>query len=156
MCIRDSSIEESDQWVEEVVSGKLATVRRPPELLTRDVVAKAINSEVKAGRGSPHGGAFLDISHRGEEAILKKLPSMHHQFKELAGVDISKEPMEVGPTAHYVMGGVCVDAESQETTVPGLFACGEVASGLHGANRLGGNSLSDLCLLYTSPSPRDP
>ena len=138
------SVEESDQWVEEVVSGKLATVRRPPELLTRDVVAKAINSEVKAGRGSPHGGAFLDISHRGKEAILAKLPSMHHQFKELAGVDISEEPMEVGPTAHYVMGGVVVDAESQETTVPGLFACGEVASGLHGANRLGGNSLSDL------------
>ena len=138
------TIEESDQWVDEVVSGKLATVRRPPELLTRDVVAKAINSEVKAGRGSPHGGAFLDISHRGEEAILKKLPSMHHQFKELAGVDISKEPMEVGPTAHYVMGGVLVDAETQESTVPGLFACGEVASGLHGANRLGGNSLSDL------------
>ena len=138
------TIEESDQWVEEVVSGKLATVRRPPELLTRDVVAKAINSEVKAGRGSPHGGAFLDISHRGEEAILKKLPSMHHQFKELAGVDISKEPMEVGPTAHYVMGGVLVDAKTQESTVPGLFACGEVASGLHGANRLGGNSLSDL------------
>ena len=138
------TIEESDQWVEEVVSGKLATVRRPPELLTRDVVAKAINAEVKAGRGSPHGGAFLDISHRGEEAILKKLPSMHHQFKELAGVDISEEPMEVGPTAHYVMGGVRVNAESQETTVPGLFACGEVASGLHGANRLGGNSLSDL------------
>ena len=138
------TIEEADQWVEEVVSGKLATVRRPPELLTRDVVAKAINSEVKAGRGSPHGGAFLDISHRGEEAILKKLPSMHHQFKELAGVDISIEAMEVGPTAHYVMGGVLVDAESQETTVPGLFACGETASGLHGANRLGGNSLSDL------------
>ncbi len=138
------TIEESDQWVDEVVSGKLATVRRPPELLTRDVVAKAINSEVKAGRGSPHGGAFLDISHRGEEAILKKLPSMHHQFKELAGVDISKEPMEVGPTAHYVMGGVVVDAETQESSVPGLFACGEVASGLHGANRLGGNSLSDL------------
>ena len=138
------TIEEADQWVEEVVSGKLATVRRPPELLTRDVVAKAINSEVKAGRGSPHGGAFLDISHRGEEAILKKLPSMHHQFRELAGVDISKEPMEVGPTAHYVMGGVRVNPESQETTVPGLFACGEVASGLHGANRLGGNSLSDL------------
>lgn len=139
-----ATIEESDQWVEEVVSGKLATVRRPPELLTRDVVAKAINSEVKAGRGSPHGGAFLDISHRGEEAILKKLPSMHHQFKELAGVDISKEPMEVGPTAHYVMGGVIVNAESQETTISGLYACGEVASGLHGANRLGGNSLSDL------------
>ena len=87
---------------------------------------------------------FLDISHRGEEAILKKLPSMHHQFKELAGVDISKEPMEVGPTAHYVMGGVIVNAESQETTISGLYACGEVASGLHGANRLGGNSLSDL------------
>ena len=138
------TIEESDKWVEEVVSGKLATVRRPPELLTRDVVSKAINSEVKAGRGSPHGGAFLDISHRGEKAILAKLPSMHHQFKELAGVDISKEPMEVGPTAHYVMGGVIVDAESQETTIPGLYACGEVASGLHGANRLGGNSLSDL------------
>ena len=138
------TIEESDQWVEEVVSGKLATVRRPPELLTRDVVAKAINSEVKAGRGSPHGGAFLNIAHRGEEAILKKLPSMHHQFKELAGVDISKEPMEVGPTAHYVMGGVRVDAETQESNVPGLYACGEVASGLHGANRLGGNSLSDL------------
>ena len=112
--------------------------------MTRDVVAKAINSEVKAGRGSPHGGAFLDISHRGEEAIHKTLPSMHHQFKELAGVDISKEPMEVGPTAHYVMGGVMVDAETQESSVPGLFACGEVASGLHGANRLGGNSLSDL------------
>ena len=138
------TVEESDQWVEEVVSGKLATVRRPPELLTRDVVAKAINSEVKAGRGSPHGGAFLDISHRGKEAILAKLPSMHHQFKELAGVDISEEAMEVGPTAHYVMGGVVVNAESQETTVSGLFACGEVASGLHGANRLGGNSLSDL------------
>ncbi len=138
------TIEESDQWVEEVVSGKLATVRRPPELLTRDVVAKAINSEVKAGRGSPHGGAFLDISHRGEEAILKKLPSMHHQFKELAGVDISEEAMEVGPTAHYVMGGVRVNAETQESSVPGLYACGEVASGLHGANRLGGNSLSDL------------
>ena len=136
--------EEALQWVEEVVSGKLATVRRPPELLTRDVVAKAINSEVLAGRGSPHGGAFLDISWRPEEDILKKLPSMHHQFRELAGVDITKEPMEVGPTAHYVMGGVRVDAETQETTVEGLYACGEVASGLHGANRLGGNSLSDL------------
>ncbi|MDP6223834.1 MAG: fumarate reductase/succinate dehydrogenase flavoprotein subunit [Candidatus Poseidoniaceae archaeon] len=138
------TIEESDQWVEEVVSGKLATVRRPPELLTRDVVAKAIKAEVEAGRGSPHGGAFLDISHRGEEAIKKKLPSMYHQFMELAGVDITKDAMEVGPTAHYIMGGIRVDAESQETTVPGLFACGEAASGLHGANRLGGNSLSDL------------
>ena len=135
---------EADAWVEEVVSGKIATVRRPPELLTRDVVAKAINAEVKAGRGSPHGGAFLDISHRGKEAIQKKLPSMYHQFMELAGVDISEEMMEVGPTAHYVMGGVRVDPLTQESTVPGLYACGEVASGLHGANRLGGNSLSDL------------
>ena len=135
---------EADKWVEEVVSGKIATVRRPPELLTRDVVAKAINEEVKAGRGSPHGGAFLDISHRGKEAIQKKLPSMYHQFMELAGVDISEEMMEVGPTAHYVMGGVRVDPLTQESTVPGLYACGEVASGLHGANRLGGNSLSDL------------
>ena len=138
------TIEEADQWVEEVVSGKLATVRRPPELLTRDVVAKAIKAEVEAGRGSPHGGAFLDISHRGEEAIKKKLPSMYHQFMELAEVDITKDPMEVGPTAHYVMGGIRVNASTQETTVPGLYACGEAASGLHGANRLGGNSLSDL------------
>ena len=138
------SIEESDKWVEEVVSGKLATVRRPPELLTRDVVAKAIKAEVGAGRGSEHGGAYLDISHRGPEAIKKKLPSMYHQFMELAGVDITKDKMEVGPTAHYVMGGILVNAETQESTVPGLYACGEAASGLHGANRLGGNSLSDL------------
>jgi succinate dehydrogenase / fumarate reductase flavoprotein subunit len=138
------TIEESDKWVEEVVSGKLATVRRPPELLTRDVVAKAIKAEVGAGRGSEHGGAYLDISHRGPEAIKKKLPSMYHQFMELAGVDITKDKMEVGPTAHYVMGGILVNAETQESTVPGLYACGEAASGLHGANRLGGNSLSDL------------
>ncbi len=138
------TIEESDKWVEEVVSGKLATVRRPPELLTRDVVAKAIKAEVGAGKGSEHGGAYLDISHRGPEAIKKKLPSMYHQFMELAGVDITKDKMEVGPTAHYVMGGILVNAESQESTVPGLYACGEAASGLHGANRLGGNSLSDL------------
>ena len=138
------TIEEADQWVDEVLSGKLATVRRPPELLTRDVVAKAIKAEVEAGRGSPHGGAFLDISHRGEEAIKKKLPSMYHQFMELAAVDNTKDAMEVGPTAHNIMGGIRVDAESQETTVPGLFACGEASSGLHGANRLGGNSLSDL------------
>jgi succinate dehydrogenase / fumarate reductase flavoprotein subunit len=136
---------ESTEWVRQVVAGEIATVRRPPELLTRDVVAKAINKEVAEGRGSTHGGAYLDIaSQRTPEEIIAKLPSMHHQFKELAGVDITKEPMEVGPTAHYVMGGVRVDPESQESTVAGLFAAGEVASGLHGANRLGGNSLSDL------------
>ncbi|MEB3244476.1 MAG: FAD-binding protein [Vampirovibrionales bacterium] len=115
------------------------------ELSTRDVVAKAINSEVKAGRGSPHGGVFLDISHRGAEYIKKKLPSMYHQFKELADVDITTGPMEVGPTTHYTMGGIRVHHETQEcTTVHGLFACGEVGGGLHGGNRLGGNSLSDL------------
>ncbi|MDO8494107.1 MAG: fumarate reductase/succinate dehydrogenase flavoprotein subunit [Deltaproteobacteria bacterium] len=119
--------------------------RRPPELLTRDVVAKAIHAEVKAGRGSPHGGAFLDIAtQRTEEEIKKKLPSMYHQFKELGNIDITKEAMEVGPTCHYIMGGIAVDPETQETSVPGLFAAGECASGLHGANRLGGNSLSDL------------
>jgi succinate dehydrogenase / fumarate reductase flavoprotein subunit len=123
---------------------------RPPELLTRDHVARCINREVKAGRGSPHGGVFLDIAWikeklpNAEEHIKKKLPSMYHQFKQLAGVDITREPMEVGPTTHYVMGGVSVDGESQMSTVPGLFAAGEVAAGLHGANRLGGNSLSDL------------
>ena len=113
-------------------------------MLTRDVVAKAINSERDAGRASEHGGAYLDISWRSEEEVKKKLPGMYHQFMELAAVDITKQPMEVGPTAHYVMGGVKVDPFSQETTVPGLFAAGEVATGLHGANRLGGNSLSDL------------
>ena len=137
--------EEASEWVRQVVAGEKASVRRPPELLTRDVVAKAINKEVAEGRGSTHGGAYLDIANqRSAEEIIAKLPSMHHQFRELAGVDITKEPMEVGPTAHYVMGGVRVDAESQESTVNGLFAAGEVASGLHGANRLGGNSLSDL------------
>ena len=125
--------------------------RRPPELLTRDHVARKIVKEVKEGRGSPHGGVFLDISWikehiKGSEAhIKKKLPSMYHQFKELAGIDITKEPMEVGPTTHYVMGGIRVDADTQmTTTVPGLFAAGECGGGLHGANRLGGNSLSDL------------
>jgi succinate dehydrogenase / fumarate reductase flavoprotein subunit len=124
--------------------------RRPPELLTRDHVARCINREVKAGRGSPHGGVFLDISWiknrlpKSEEHIKRKLPSMYHQFKQLADLDITKEPMEVGPTTHYMMGGVSVDGESQMSTVPGLFAAGEVAAGLHGANRLGGNSLSDL------------
>lgn len=119
--------------------------RRPPELLTRDVVARAIYAEVKAGRGSKHGGAYLDISHRDADYVKRKLPSMYHQFKELAEVDITKEAMEVGPTFHYAMGGIRVDHESQmSTTVPGLFACGECGAGLHGANRLGGNSLSDL------------
>jgi succinate dehydrogenase / fumarate reductase flavoprotein subunit len=136
--------EEALGWVNEVISGKLATKRRPPELLTRDVVAKAINSERAAGRASEHGGAYLDISWRDEDEVKKKLPGMYHQFKELAAVDITKQPMEVGPTAHYVMGGVKVDPYTQETSVPGLYAAGEVATGLHGANRLGGNSLSDL------------
>src|SRR5207253_4540942 len=119
--------------------------RRPPELLPRDEVARAINAEVKAGRGSPHGGVFLDISsRRTPEYIRKRLPSMYHQFKELADVDITAEPMEVGPTCHYIMGGVEVDADTQATRVPGLYAAGEVSGGMHGSNRLGGNSLSDL------------
>ncbi len=126
------------------------SARRPPELLTRDHVARCIVREVKAGRGSPHGGVFLDIAwikqhiSDSEAHIKKKLPSMYHQFKELANVDITQEPMEVGPTTHYVMGGIKVDGDSQMSTVPGLFAAGECAAGLHGANRLGGNSLSDL------------
>ncbi|MFZ0743692.1 MAG: fumarate reductase/succinate dehydrogenase flavoprotein subunit [Terracidiphilus sp.] len=124
--------------------------RRPPELLTRDHVARCINREVKAGRGTPHGGVFLDISwikermSKSEEHIKRKLPSMYHQFKQLADLDITKEPMEVGPTTHYMMGGIRVDGDSQMSNVPGLFAAGEAAAGLHGANRLGGNSLSDL------------
>src|SRR5213593_3701713 len=126
------------------------SARRPPELLTRDHVARCIVRETKEGRGSPHGGVFLDIAWireklPGADAHIKnKLPGMYHQFKQLAGVDITKEPMEVGPTTHYMMGGVRVDAETQMSTVPGLFAAGECAAGLHGANRLGGNSLSDL------------
>src|SRR5262249_19954316 len=124
--------------------------RRPPELLTRDHVARMIVSEVKAGRGSPHGGVFLDIAWikekipNSEAHIKRKLPSMYHQFMQLAGVDITKEVMEIGPTTHYVMGGVRVDGDTQMSSVPGLFACGECGAGLHGANRLGGNSLSDL------------
>ncbi len=134
------TVEEANRWL----AGD-KTARRPPELLTRDEVARAITAEVKAGRGSPHGGVFLDIASRvPADVIRRKLPSMYHQFKELAEVDITKEPMEVGPTLHYFMGGIRVDADSQQTTVPGLFACGECAAGLHGANRLGGNSLSDL------------
>lgn len=134
------SIEEADRWL----TGD-DSARRPPELLTRDVVARAILAEVKAGRGSDHGGAYLDIANRREaDYIKRKLPSMYHQFKELAEVDITQTPMEVGPTLHYFMGGIRVNADTQQTNVPGLFACGECAAGLHGANRLGGNSLSDL------------
>src|SRR3954471_11441071 len=124
--------------------------RRPPELLTRDHVARCINREVKAGRGTPHGGVFLDIAwikekiKDSEAHIKRKLPSMYHQFKELADLDITKEPMEIGPTTHYIMGGIRVDADTQESSIPGLFAAGECASGINGANRLGGNSLSDL------------
>ena len=126
------------------------SARRPPELLTRDHVARCINREVKAGRGSPHGGVFLDIAwikekiKDSEAHIKRKLPSMYHQFKELADLDITKEAMEVGPTTHYIMGGIRVDADTQMSTIPGLFAAGECASGINGANRLGGNSLSDL------------
>jgi succinate dehydrogenase / fumarate reductase flavoprotein subunit len=130
---------EADAWYDDKKN------RRTPDLLPRDEVARAINSEVKAGRGSPHGGVFLDIcTRRPADYIKKRLPSMYHQFKELAGVDITKEPMEVGPTCHYVMGGVRVDADTTRATVKGLFAAGEVAGGMHGSNRLGGNSLSDL------------
>jgi succinate dehydrogenase / fumarate reductase, flavoprotein subunit len=133
--------DEGDRWYTDPDNNK-----RPPELLPRDEVARAINSEVKAGRGSPHGGVFLDIaSRRSAEEILRRLPSMYHQFKELADVDITAEPMEVGPTCHYVMGGVEVDPDTAAAArVPGLFAAGEVAGGMHGSNRLGGNSLSDL------------
>ena len=131
---------EADRWYTDQANN-----RRPPELLPRDEVARAINAEVKAGRGTPAGGVYLDVSSRlPADVILKKLPSMYHQFKELADVDITKQPMEVGPTCHYVMGGVEVDADSAATNVPGLFAAGEVSGGMHGSNRLGGNSLSDL------------
>jgi succinate dehydrogenase flavoprotein subunit len=132
--------EEADRWYTDPDHN-----RRPPELLPRDEVARANNAEVKAGRGSPHGGVFLDIaSRRPAEEILRRLPSMYHQFKELADVDITKEPMEVGPAQHYVMGGVEVDPDTAASIVPGLFAAGEVSGGMHGSNRLGGNSLSDL------------
>ncbi len=135
-----STVEEADRWL----AGD-TNARRPPELLTRDEVARAITREVNEGRGSPHGGVFLDIaSRRPAEVIKRKLPSMYHQFIELAGVDITKDPMEVGPTLHYFMGGIRVDADTQESAVPGLFAAGECVGGMQGANRLGGNSLSDL------------
>jgi len=139
------SEDEANRWLAATLAGKRPDARRPPELLTRDVVARAIRREVREGRGTPHGGVYLDVaSRRSAEEIKKKLPGMYHQFKELANVDITVEPMEVGPTCHYMMGGVRVNPESQESTVPGLFAAGEVAAGLHGSNRLGGNSLSDL------------
>lgn len=131
---------EADRWYTDKKNN-----RRTPDLLPRDEVARAINAEVKAGRGSPHGGVFLDIaSRRPADYIRRRLPSMYHQFKELAGVDITKEPMEVGPTAHYMNGGIRVDADTTATAVPGLYAAGEIAGGLHGSNRLGGNALSDL------------
>ncbi|MGI5167438.1 fumarate reductase/succinate dehydrogenase flavoprotein subunit [Spirillospora sp. CA-253888] len=137
-----TSEEEADRWYDDPDNN-----RRPPELLPRDEVARAINSEVKAGRGSPHGGVFLTVVDRmpgGAEEIKRRLPAMHHQFKELADVDITKEPMEVGPTCHYVMGGVEVDPDTGAALVPGLFAAGECSGGMHGSNRLGGNSLTDL------------
>jgi succinate dehydrogenase / fumarate reductase flavoprotein subunit len=136
--------EESQKWVEMTVAGKQTDARRPPELSTRDNVARAIYTEVKEGRGTPHGGVWLDISFQDSERVKKKLPSMYHQFKDLADVDITKQPMEVGPTAHYAMGGIRVDPESGAATVPGLFAAGECTGGMNGANRLGGNSLSDI------------
>ncbi|WP_101788235.1 fumarate reductase/succinate dehydrogenase flavoprotein subunit [Nonomuraea indica] len=132
--------DEADRWYTDQANN-----RRPPELLPRDEVARAINAEVKAGRGSPQGGVFLDVSSRlPAEEIRRRLPSMYHQFKELADVDITAEPMQVGPTCHYIMGGVEVDADTGAAAVPGLFAAGEVSGGMHGSNRLGGNSLSDL------------
>jgi succinate dehydrogenase / fumarate reductase flavoprotein subunit len=134
------TVEEADRWFQDKNNN-----RRTPDLLPRDEVARAINAEVKGGRGTPHGGVYLDIaSRRSAEEIKRALPSMYHQFKQLADVDITAAPMEIGPTAHYMMGGVRVDADTAASTVPGLFAAGEVAAGLHGANRLGGNSLSDL------------
>ena len=132
--------EEADRWYTDKKNA-----RRPPELLPRDEVARAINAEIKAGRGSPHGGVYLDIaSRRDPDYIRRRLPSMYHQFLELADVDITKEPMEVGPTCHYVMGGIKVDPDTAAATIPGLYAAGECAAGMHGSNRLGGNSLSDL------------
>jgi succinate dehydrogenase / fumarate reductase flavoprotein subunit len=136
--------DEARQWVEDTVAARQSKSRRPPELSTRDNVARAIYTEVKEGRGTPHGGAFLDISYLPADRVKRKLPSMYHQFMELADVDITKQPMEVGPTTHYMMGGLRVEPDTGAATVPGLFAAGEAAAGLHGANRLGGNSLSDL------------
>jgi succinate dehydrogenase / fumarate reductase flavoprotein subunit len=144
---KDYAADEAEalKWLEDTLAGKLKTEhKRPPELSTRDNVARAIYTEVKDGRGSPHGGVFLDIAYQPAERVKKKLPSMYHQFKDLADVDITAVPMEVGPTMHYIMGGIRVDADTAETRVPGLFAAGECSGGMHGSNRLGGNSLSDL------------
>jgi succinate dehydrogenase / fumarate reductase flavoprotein subunit len=135
---------EATRWVEALSAGRQTDARQPPELSTRDNVSRAIYTEVREGRGSPHGGVYLDISHLPADHVRRKLPSMYDQFLELAGVDITTGPMEVGPTAHYMMGGVRVEAETGASTRPGLYAAGEVAGGMHGANRLGGNSLSDL------------
>src|SRR5688500_5813238 len=135
--------QETDKWYEDKKNN-----RRPPALLPRDEVVRAINSELKAGRGPPHGGISLDIaSRRDAEFIRKRLPSMYHHFKELADVDITAEPMEIGPTCHYVMGGVEVDADTELSGVAGLYAVGECSGGMHGSNRLGGNSLSDLLVV---------
>ncbi len=162
--------DEARQWLEATVAGTQSKARRPPELSTRDNVARAIYTEVKEGRGTPHGGAFLDISYLPADRVKRKLPSMYHQFLELADVDITRQAMEVGPTTHYMMGGLRVDPDTAAATVPGLFAAGEAAAGLHGANRLGGNSLSDLLVfgrragagaaayakgLATTPTPND-
>lgn len=136
--------EEAQTWLDMIVAGKQTDARRPPELSTRDNIARSIYTEVKEGRGTPHGGVWLDISFQDPERVKKKLPSMYHQFKDLADVDITKQPMEVGPTAHYAMGGIRVDPESGAATVPGVFAAGECTGGMNGANRLGGNSLSDI------------
>ena len=136
--------EEAARWVDAQSAARSTDARRPPELSTRDNVARAIYTEVRKGRGSPHGGVFLDISYLPADHVRRKLPSMYEQFKELADVDITAGPMEVGPTTHYIMGGIRVDAETGATTRRGVFAAGEVAGGMHGANRLGGNSLSDL------------
>jgi len=136
--------DEARRWVDAAVEGLQTDARRPPELSTRDNVARAIYTEVREGRGTPHGGAYLDISYMPADRVVRKLPSMYHQFMELADVDITKQPMEVGPTTHYIMGGVRVEPDTGAATVPGLFAAGEASAGMHGANRLGGNSLSDL------------
>jgi succinate dehydrogenase flavoprotein subunit len=136
--------DEARRWVEALSAGRATDARQPPELSTRDNVSRAIYTEVREGRGSPHGGVFLDISYLPADRVKRKLPSMYDQFESLAGVDITKGPMEIGPTTHYMMGGVRVDADTGASTRPGLYAAGEVAGGMHGANRLGGNSLSDL------------
>ena len=138
------SEDEARRWVEALSAGRPTDARQPPELSTRDNVSRAIYTEVREGRGSPHGGVFLDISYLPADRVKRKLPSMYDQFESLAGVDITKGPMEIGPTTHYMMGGLRVDADTGASTVPGLYAAGEVAGGMHGANRLGGNSLSDL------------